>query len=110
MRPLALAFLFIGAAALGYALNDRIRVGASLIGGFLASTQSIALFGASSEGAMQTAVQSAVAIGTVARITGQIGLGLQLDLTDSLALGFSVRSPELLYHASANATRFSCRR
>lgn len=93
----------IGAAALGYSVSERVRIGASLIGGFLASTQSIALFGAASEAAMQVASQSNVAIGTRSRITGQIGLGLQLDLTGGLVLGLTVRTPEVMLHASADA-------
>jgi opacity protein-like surface antigen len=98
----------IGAAALGYSVSPRIRVGASLIGGYVASTQSFSLFGSASQDRQPVAAAATTVIGTTSRISLQLGLGMQLDLTDAVALGITLRGPEVMLHdaadSSANAT------
>lgn len=92
-----------GAAALGWALTDRIRVGASLMGTYVASTQSISLFGSVLQNRQQAAATSVSVIGTTARITFRPVLGMQLDLTDALKFGVSIRGPELMVHDGADS-------
>jgi hypothetical protein len=94
----------IGAAALGYAFSSRIRIGASLIGGYAASTQSISLFGSANQDRQNVAARSTTVIGTTSRLSVQAGLGMQLDLTDALALGITIRTPEVLLHESSNSS------
>jgi hypothetical protein len=84
-----------GAAGLGYEVSPRVRIGASLIGGYVTSTQSIALFGSAMSARQPVAAASVNAIGTVNVLTMEIGLGLQLELTDAVALGISCRTPQL---------------
>jgi opacity protein-like surface antigen len=93
-----------GVAALGYAVSDRIRIGASLIGGYAASTQSASLFGSVQQDRQPAAATSTTVIGTNSRVTLQLGLGMQLDLTESLVLGISLRGPELLLNDSADSS------
>ncbi|HET6334509.1 MAG TPA: hypothetical protein VFG30_14900 [Polyangiales bacterium] len=94
----------IGAAALGYAVNSRIRIGASLIGGYAASTQAISLFGSANQNRQPVAARSTTVIGTTARMSLQVGLGLQVDLSDAIALGINIRTPEVMLRDSADSS------
>lgn len=94
----------IGAAALGFAVTSRIRIGASLIGGYAASTQSISLFGSANQNRANAAARSTTVIGTTSRLSLHAGLGMQLDLSDALTLGITVRTPEVMLTDSANSS------
>ncbi len=91
------------AAAIGHAISPQIRVGASLIGGYGTSTHSIILFGSRLNARQAAAGSSTNLIGTETRVTFELGLGLQLNLTDHWVMGIAVRSPQLQLYASSDA-------
>lgn len=92
-------------AAIGIALAPNVRAGASVIGGYAASTQSLLLFGSRTRNGATDAESSMSAIGTITRVSLESGLGLQIDLTPQLALGVFGRTPRVQMHASADVIR-----
>jgi hypothetical protein len=81
-------------AALGYEVN-RVRLGASLIGGYDTGVTSVAVFGAVRDGAQVTRTVSSSATGTYSRATLELGLGAQWEVTPALHLAVFGRSPTL---------------
>ena len=92
----------IGALALGYALAPNVRLGASLYGGYGSSSNAFMLYGSRARAGEPNAVSSANLIGTTTRISLELGLGLQVDITDRLRVGVSARSPQLLLYSGTD--------
>ena len=94
----------IGAAGVGIAVSERLRLGASLIGGYAGTEQSITLFGAVHRPEQPDAVNTRTVIGTNGRLSLELGLGMQLELSDAFVLGVALRSPQLQVYNGTNAT------
>jgi len=92
------------AAALGFALSPRVRIGFSLIGGYAAATQALSLFGAVQENGATRASFTQTAIGTESRLSLEAGIGLQVDLTPELSIGVSGRSPRVELYENTDVT------
>jgi hypothetical protein len=92
------------AAALGFALTPKLRLGVSLIGSYSAQLQSVALFGAIRRSGQPVGSTSATTLGSVARFGLEAGLGVQLDLTRELTIALAARSPRLQVHARVDAS------
>lgn len=93
-----------GAAAVGFEVSSRLRIGAGLVGGYAASTQSVSLFGTAAQSEASAAASSSSVIGTSSRLTLEPRVGMQLQLSDALTLGIAVRGPEVQIYASSSAT------
>jgi hypothetical protein len=94
----------IAAAAVGVSVSPAVRIGLSLVGGYAATTQAIAIFGAVREGGTTQGLFSQTAIGTSSRVSLESGLGLQVDLTRDLALGVSLRTPRVQIYENSKVT------
>jgi hypothetical protein len=79
-------------AALGYELN-RVRLGASLVGGYDTGVTSVAVFGAVRDGNQVTRTVSSSATSTYDRASLELGLGAQWEVTAVLNLAVFGRSP-----------------
>lgn len=90
------------AAGVGAAISPNVRVGVSLIGGYSAITQAASFFGAIQRGGQTQAFISQTAVGTASRVSLESGLGLQIDLSPSLSLGVSCRTPRIQLYESAD--------
>jgi hypothetical protein len=90
------------AAAIGGTIAPGIRVGVSLIGGYAAIIQSVALFAAVKRGGQAESVSSRAYIGTSTQLSLQSGVGLQWDVTSALTLGMSCRTPRVQVYRTAN--------
>jgi hypothetical protein len=86
------------AAALGFALSPRARIGFSLIGTYEAATESLSLASVvRADGQVERLLASA-SLATLQRIGGELGAGVQIDLTRALHLAVTARSPRVLFH------------
>jgi hypothetical protein len=81
-------------AALGFELS-RVRLGASLIGGYDTGITSVSVFGAVRDGEQVTRTVSTSAISTSDRATLELGLGAQWEVSPELYLAVFGRSPTL---------------
>jgi hypothetical protein len=94
----------IGAAALGCAFGPSLRLGVSLLAGYAANVTSSAVFGAASPGGRAQASSSITLIGTTSRVSMQLGVGMQWDISPRFVLGVSIRSPELQLYSIFDGT------
>jgi hypothetical protein len=86
------------AAALGFALSPRARLGFSLIGTYESATESLSLAAVvRGDGQVERLLASA-ALATIQRIGGELGAGVQIDLTRALHMAVTARSPRLQFY------------
>jgi hypothetical protein len=79
-------------AALGFELS-RVRLGASVVGGYDTGVTSVAVFGALRSGEQVTRTVSSSATSTYSRATLEVGLGAQWEVGPALHLAVFGRSP-----------------
>jgi hypothetical protein len=94
----------IAATALGGTLAPGVRLGMSLIGGYAATTQSVALFGAIEGDGQTEIVRSGTTFATQTYLSLESGLGLQIDVTPELTWGVSFRTPRMLIYRDTDLT------
>ncbi|HKP60735.1 MAG TPA: hypothetical protein VJV78_28600 [Polyangiales bacterium] len=90
-------------AGIGHQVSQRMRLGVSLIGGYNALQQSVTLFGAVHRASV-SAANTFTTIGTSSRLSVELGLGMQLELSDAVVIGVTLRSPQLLLYAVNKAS------
>jgi hypothetical protein len=93
LRITAIEYLL--SAGLGSAIGHRLRLGAALVASYVAETESATLLGGVETGAGQGGATHLSALGTGSVLGTELALGLQADLSDSLHLGVTLRSPRL---------------
>ncbi|MET0387566.1 MAG: hypothetical protein ABW321_16475 [Polyangiales bacterium] len=92
----------VGALGLGVGITPRLRVGGSLLGTYTSTTASAALFGAVSPNGDTLASSAITSVATYSRLSVQIGLGAQWQVSDVFTLGVNVRTPEVQLYYSEN--------
>lgn len=95
----------IFAASVGAALTPRLRVGVSLLGGYSTSQSSVTVFSAAFSDDSSSATSSVDSTTTAMRITAQLALGVQFDLSPRFVLGATLRTPELRLYSSSDEFR-----
>ena len=88
------------AAALGFALSPRVRMGLSAIGTYQNEIQSVSLAGLRTQGGEATAFLGTMQLGTSSLLGVELGAGFQMDLDSAWRLGLSLRSVRLLIYQS----------
>ena len=92
------------AAAFGHALSERVRIGGSVVLGYGTATTSVFLFGAVSPDGQARASNSLNLLDTTSRISLDVSLGMQIDLSPNFVLGFTYRSPEVQVYANSSTS------
>lgn len=89
----------IGAIAIGHAVNPKLRLGASLIGGYAATTASASLFGSVSPGGETRGSSAINTVDVTSRFSLQLALGAQWQLTEAVTIGATLRTPDMQLHS-----------
>lgn len=90
---------------LGFHLAPNVRFGVAVHAIYAQETLSSSLLGSVAQGGLVEKVIQSSSFSTSTRFSAEIGLGLQVDLTDALVVGVSVRSPRLaLYESDDEST------
>lgn len=92
------------AAALGGTIAPGVRLGMSLIGGYAAITQSVALFAAIKRDGVTEALSSGAYLATRMQLSLESGLGLQIDVAPQLTWGLALRTPRIQLYQNTDSS------
>lgn len=91
---------YVLTAGIGYRVTPRLRLGGGLFGVYEQSIESTTIFGSTGIGDAAEQGYQLSLLGTRNDLAGELGLGLQWDVSDHLVVGLNLRGPRIqIFHA-----------